>query len=584
MSHIASLKNASSLHDVAAILGYKPASLSYILYKMPPQLKYREFDIPKRGGGKRKIAAPNPQLRSLQRHLANVLYGCWEEIEAKHPKRKPLAHGFSRDRSILTNAHPHKGRRFVLNVDLEDFFPSINFGRVRAFFIHDHEFGLVPKVATVLAQVACHDNALPQGSPCSPIISNLVGHILDARLVGFAKAHGCTYTRYADDITLSTNNKTFPKAVAVAKGDDWKLGKKLVSKIEGAGFAINSKKTRMQCRPGRQLVTGLTVNRKVNIRADYYRYARAMCYSLFQKGSIHSPQNHSIGKVENGVQPLSSTQLGGILSHIYAVKDASDRRADADKKKNPTAIRTLYRLFLFHQTFVDLPKPLLVCEGKTDNTYLKLAIKSRAAKFPLLGKLVGTEFHFGVSFFGYGKGKRTDGKAKRDILQLMGGTGDLKFLVIDYGRLLAKFKFAPMQAPVVIVVDNDSGAKHVFDAARSVFQKKIELTSTAQFYHIHANLYLVKTVEGAGAGESCIEDCFDKPTLAMTLDGKTFNPKKPLGSANEISKSVFAEKLVRPNADKISFAGFDTLLARIEAALHDHKSKSLALAAATPVP
>ena len=113
-------------------------------------------------------------------------------------------------RSILTNATLHKRRRYVLNLDLEDFFPSITFGRIRGFFIKDKHFALQEKVATVIAQIACFNNELPQGSPCSPVLSNLIGHLLDTRLARFARLYKCTYSRYADDITFSTSRKDFP--------------------------------------------------------------------------------------------------------------------------------------------------------------------------------------------------------------------------------------------------------------------------------------------------------------------------------------------------------------------------------------
>ncbi|MGC3085804.1 RNA-directed DNA polymerase, partial [Enterococcus faecium] len=78
--------------------------------------------------------------------------------------------GFKRGYSIVTNASMHKKRRLVLNVDLEDFFGAINFGRVRGFFITNKNFSLPPSVATVLAQIICYDNSIPQGSPCSPVV------------------------------------------------------------------------------------------------------------------------------------------------------------------------------------------------------------------------------------------------------------------------------------------------------------------------------------------------------------------------------------------------------------------------------
>src|SRR5262249_16793586 len=138
-------------------------------------------------------------------------------INAAKKLKDRVAHGFKRKRDIRSNARQHRHRRWVFNIDLEDFFPSINFGRVRGFFIKNRDFALHEEVATVIAQIACHDNSLPQGSPCSPVISNLVAHLLDMRLVKLASTNGCTYSRYADDLTFSTNKKEFPADVASPK-------------------------------------------------------------------------------------------------------------------------------------------------------------------------------------------------------------------------------------------------------------------------------------------------------------------------------------------------------------------------------
>ena len=179
-------------------------------------------------------------------------------------------------------------RQRAVNLDLEDFFPTFHFGRVRGFFLKDKEFQLEEQVATTIAQIACDGVALPQGSPCSPVISELIGQILDLRLLRFAKKYGVRYSRYADDITFSTNQKHFPVALAVQDSKDlssWTLGNDLVHEIEAAGFKINTGKTRMHCRGSRQMVAGLVVNEKANIRSEYYRKARAMCDSLFQTGT-----------------------------------------------------------------------------------------------------------------------------------------------------------------------------------------------------------------------------------------------------------------------------------------------------------
>jgi RNA-directed DNA polymerase len=313
------LRAASSLEDLATILGYKPSTLAYIVYRLSVEKKYTKFSIPKKRGGERKISAPVEPLKLLQRHLANTLYACRAQIETTN-NRQSLSHGFRKKHSIITNARNHKRRRFVLNLDLQDFFPSFNFGRVRGFFISNNDFGLKEKVATLIAQIACHENALPQGSPCSPVIADLIAHLLDVRLAQLAKQNLLTYSRYADDLTFSTSQKTFPASVAMpadSNGGEWVLGKDLDAAIKRSGFAANPAKTRMQFRMSRQLVTGLTVNAKVNIRPEYYRFARAMCDSFFESGAYYRPTTK-----DESITSLGP--IGGILAHIHHVKDTID--------------------------------------------------------------------------------------------------------------------------------------------------------------------------------------------------------------------------------------------------------------------
>lgn len=182
MSALDRLKATSSLGEIAFLLGFKPQALAYLIRGMKPEVRYSQFEIPKKSGGTRTISAPNSKLKLLQTRLAKLLQLCEEEIEISRGAKRRLAHGFKRGQSILTNAEVHRRRRYVLNIDLEDFFGTINFGRVRGFLIRNADFALNPDVATIIAQIACHNNALPQGSPCSPVISNLVANILDIRL------------------------------------------------------------------------------------------------------------------------------------------------------------------------------------------------------------------------------------------------------------------------------------------------------------------------------------------------------------------------------------------------------------------
>ncbi len=485
---------------------------------------------------------------------------------------KMVSYGFRKDGRITDNARNHKRRRYVLNLDLADFFPTFNFGRVRGFFLKDKNFELETEVATTIAQIACDGVALPQGSPCSPIISELIGQVLDLRLLRLAKKFGVRYSRYADDITFSTNNKLFPIALAAQDAKNpqiWILGAELVNKIQGSGFKINPDKTRMHCRGSRQMVTGLIVNEKVNIKSEYYRNARAMCDSLFQTGKYFRDYLPP-GKPGDPVKPnyvFGLNILEGILSHVYNVTQCEERRTIQDQRAKPRAIRVLYRRFLFYKCCIALDRPLIISEGKTDPVYLKEAIRHRTAYHPKLGKLGADGFEFALRFFNYA------GQA-HEIMELGGGSGDLKSIVIDYlhnfmpYRKRKPFAHKPMLHPVILVVDNDEGLGAVAGTIKKMFGVAIDTKSSDPFYHIIENLYLVKTPEAKG--QSCIEDLFPISLRHTILKGKKFNPAPKIDPATEYSKEVFANAVVKPNAKTIDLSGFDPLLDRIGSVLDDY--------------
>lgn len=565
MSVLQKLKDASSREDLAAILGYKPSGLAYIVYKVPTGDKYQKFTISKSSGGEREICAPIEPLKTLQRRLANVLYACRDEIDSDSGRR-PLSHGFRRNLSIITNAQRHKRRRYVLNLDLQDFFPTFNFGRVRGFFIHNNSFRLNEKVATIIAQIACFENMLPQGSPCSPIIADLIGHLLDVRLAQLAKSNRLTYSRYADDLTFSTSQRMFPTSIAAPVTPNspvWALGNDLTKEIEKAGFVVNPAKTRMQFRMSRQLVTGLTVNSKVNIRPEYYRWARAMCHRLFETGSYHRPVVATPTKEKEAEIELieSIGPIEGILSHIHHVKDSVDERDEKEKRKS--SVRKLYARLLTYRYFVHLERPLIVCEGKTDSIYLKHAIRKLAAFHPKLGSWNGGTFTSAVTFFNYGN------QAHR-ILKLGGGAGDLHHFFNRYKKDIQGFKHRPLKHAVIVLLDNDDGAKNTFSTLATSYGVTVTLKSPNPFFHVTDNLYLVKTPEKGVNGLSCIEDFFDPSLLQTDLEGKKFNPNKVHNADDEYGKFVFAEKVVRPNVATIDFSGFATLLDRIVAVIDDY--------------
>lgn len=556
------------------MLGFTPSALTSIVYHTTLTAKYTEFEIPKKSGGKRFIKAPIPKLKRLQTHLAHLLYGCLAEIEG-NLNAQSVSYGFRKGRGVAGNAKIHKHKRFVLNLDLADFFPSFNFGRVRGFFLKDTSFALTNEVATTIAQIACDGAALPQGSPSSPVISELICHILDVRLLRLAKRHGLRYSRYADDITFSTNRKEFPPEIALVNTTDpseWVIGKELASRIDDCGFVINFTKTRMHCRGSRQMVTGLVVNEKVNIRSEYYRNARAMCDSLFQKGNyFHAHQPPAV----KGCPPMPKmtdklAPLEGILNHIYSVTQTEERRTVQDQRSEPRAIRALYRRFLFYKRFIALDSPLIVTEGKTDPVYLREAIRHLPAWQPRLGQPTTEGFQFSLSFFNYG------GKS-HEIMDLGGGTGDLKSIPLDYLRNLDSSKsdrkpmlHKPMKVPVIMVLDNDEGLGDVAGTIKKNFNVAMSVKSTDDFYHICDNLYVVKTPDASGM--SSMESMFPKSWTTVVLNGKTFNPSNKIDITKEYGKEIFATSVVKANAAKIDFSGFNPLLERIVKVLDHYKA------------
>ncbi|MBF0093477.1 MAG: RNA-directed DNA polymerase [Alphaproteobacteria bacterium] len=565
-----------SRKDLAGILGYNPSSLTAIIYKTPNASKYTTFEIDKKSGGKRTIKAPSPKLKKLQSHLSHVLYQCISEIEKNREcKLKPISFGFRKDRSIFENAARHKRRRWVLNIDPENFFPSFNFGRVRGFFLKDRAFALNPEVATTIAQIACDGAALPQGSPCSPVISELIAQILDMRLVRLAKKFGVTYTRYADDITFSTSQKEFPTGLARPDGTNptiWHLSDDLVGKITNSGFTINSNKTRMHFRGSRQMVTGLVVNEKVNIRSDYYRRARAMCHHLFRNGQYFKSM---LPQEKDGEEPKPEltgnlNPLEGILSYVYAVTQREERRNDQDQRQKPRAIRKLYRRFLFYKYFIALKAPLIVTEGKTDPIHLREAVKSRTKFHPALGKPGKDRFDHAVRYFNHG------GLAS-EILDLAGGgTSNLRSIPIDYKRNLHANKKeqkaiarCPMRFPVILVLDNDDGLKTISSTIKEMFKVEFVVSSDADFYHVTDNLYVVKTPENGNKNTS-IEDLFPDKWRNMELRGKKFSSANKIDSSKEYGKEVFAKSVVKPNACQIDFSAFDPLLERLCKVIEHH--------------
>jgi RNA-directed DNA polymerase len=249
-----------------------------------------------------------------------------------------------------------------------------------------------------------------------------------------------------------------------------------------------------------------------------------------------------------------------------------DGRDELEKKKHSTSARKLYSRFLAYRYFVMLERPLIVCEGQTDNLYLKHAIRKLAAFHPKLGVWSGTAFNSAVAFFSYAN-------QAHGLLELSGGTGDLKFFFLHYERRLQTFKHRPLKHPVIVLIDNDKGANEIFSVIKEKFAVSISVKSPDSFFHIIDNLYLVKTPERGSTGMSCIENFFDPSVLKTELNGKKFNLAKVHKADGEYGKAKFANEVVRPNADKIDFSKFAPLLDRIVAVIDNYAPPAMPAAA-----
>lgn len=256
--------------QLAAWFGLTTREMTWWIWALRESRRYRQFHIERRNGGTpRLIQTPIKPIRDMQAKLLPVLEEAYEPW--------PHVHGFVRGRSTVTNAEIHRRQRWIVRVDLKDFFPTINFGRVQGMFMA-HPFDLPEEVATTVAQICCYDGALPQGAPTSPIISNLICRGLDARLAKLARSAHCNYTRYADDICFSAGRKEVSRLIAEIVDRRPLLSVELRSIVNNEGFIINDEKSRFMPRYQRQRVTGIVVNRKLNVPREYYRHLRAVLH------------------------------------------------------------------------------------------------------------------------------------------------------------------------------------------------------------------------------------------------------------------------------------------------------------------
>ena len=523
-----------SRNELADFLKIPRHTLTYILYVKKPDNCYSTFEIPKKNGGIRKICAPTNELKSIQRSLANYLWLYQNELWKDKGIRPNISHAFYKNKSIISNAKIHRNKRFVLNLDLEDFFSSFHFGRVQGYFEKNRDFHLPREVAVAIAQLTCYQKHLPQGAPTSPIITNLICQILDIRLLQIAKKYKLDYTRYADDLTFSTNDHNFLAAYDA-------FFSAITSEIHSAGFRVNHKKTRLQFKDSRQFVTGLVVNKKLNVPRQYYKNTKAMAHKLYTTGTF-----------EIAGKTGTLNQLEGRFSFIDQLEHYNNSIDTSGAPHNCYKLHSRekeYQAFLFYKYFFSNERPVIVTEGKTDILYLKAAIKHFHLDYPNLIKQDSDgNFEFKVSFF------RKSNRWKYFYRVTPDGADTMKNLYRFFvpGRntpnLLNYFQTLCQRNPknaTIFLFDNETKSDRPlkkFLREISASEENKEKLNKNYYLRIvpESKLYILTNPLVHGKSECEIEDLFTDETLLHEIGGKHFSKSESFDTEKYYGKDIFS--------------------------------------------
>jgi hypothetical protein len=299
--------------------GESPTSLLWLANRGQYCRHYHQKWVPKRHG-RRLLEAPLSRLKRVQRILLKQALESLPLHEA--------AMGFRKGRGVLDHARRHVGRRWVVSMDLCDFFASIGSRRIGGTF---RSLGYPDEVARVMAELVTNAATLtgsstreerllyarrhlPQGAPTSPAIANLVARCLDQRLDALARSIGGSYSRYADDIVISCDQFC-----------GW-----LVPIIGGIamdeGFRVRFRKTRVMSASRRQMITGLVVNQSPGVSRTARERLEAILYNCVKHGPASQDRNalgdefeaHLRGRVAyvRQMDPAQAAKLTALLAKV----------------------------------------------------------------------------------------------------------------------------------------------------------------------------------------------------------------------------------------------------------------------------
>ena len=276
---------------------------------------YKHYAIKKKRGGKRNIFVPEERLMKIQKRLNYFLQAWYLCIKPSE------VHGFvinprylGKHCNIVANASVHTGKKHVLNIDLKDFFPSISAKRIKTLFSSPY-FNYNEQIALALTFLTTYRSKLPTGAPTSPVLSNFVCLELDANLRTFCQKNALHYSRYADDLTFSSDTIIAQDTIH-----------NIIQLINKNGFEINKKKFRLKSSYRKQTVTGLTVNEKVNVDRKLLKKIRAMLHDWSKNGIVAATQRHFniTDVVINNETVRFKNRLKGYIDFVGQVRGKND--------------------------------------------------------------------------------------------------------------------------------------------------------------------------------------------------------------------------------------------------------------------
>ena len=279
-------------YQLAFLLRVGRKSLFSILKNIDEQ--YRSVTIKKKNGKDRILSVPRHSLKHIQ---SVILRRILSEIPVSE-----YAKAYKKGTSLIDNASPHIGKKYLLKIDITDFFGSIYFDQVYKAAFNRNFFPI--QIGTILTTLCTKNDTLPQGASTSPALSNLVMKNFDDNIGSWCKKRDISYTRYCDDMTFSSDKPLYTVYTKVSK------------MLEDMGFEVNAKKTHFVTNSSRQSVTGLTVNEKMSVSSDYKRKLRQEVHYALEFGfsdalshvgnpnitSAEQYRNHLVGKIKYVLQ------------------------------------------------------------------------------------------------------------------------------------------------------------------------------------------------------------------------------------------------------------------------------------------